>query len=284
MSSPHLALLKCTAEPYPCWGKMRTRYRRLYSIGTSPAAPPTINIKIWVAVQPMAKKSQAEASRSRSFKAPLERLRSNLGWIIARVPLNVAKLWGTRGRLKIKGEINGFPFRTSLFPTREGTHFILVNKRMQKEGQAYEGTIARFRLEPDTEERTVTIPAELKRVLSEERALLNWFEKLNYSTQKWITDWVSDVKSSEARSRRSEQVAEQLLSTMEAEHELPPMMQIAFTRNPRAREGWEQMSATRRRGQLLAIFYYRNPESRAKRLEKVVEEATALAEKKASKG
>jgi uncharacterized protein YdeI (YjbR/CyaY-like superfamily) len=231
----------------------------------------------------MAKPTKKAAPVARSFTAPLERLRSGLGWIIVRVPADVAKVWGSPGRLKVKGEINGFPFRTSLFPTREGTHFILINKRMQKGGQAYEGMMARVRLEPDTEERTVTVPAELKRVLSEERALLRWFEKLNYSTQKWIADWVTDVKNTDARVRRSEQVAEQLLSTMEAERELPPMIQLAFTRNPRAREGWEQMSPIRRRGQLLAIFYYRTPESRAKRLAKVVEEAAALAEKKADK-
>ena len=61
------------------------------------------------------------------------------------------------------------------------------------------------------------------------------------------------------------------------------MLQLAFARNPRAREGWEQMSAVRRRGQLLAIFYYRTPESRARRLSKVIEEAATLAEKKATK-
>jgi uncharacterized protein YdeI (YjbR/CyaY-like superfamily) len=123
----------------------------------------------------------------------------------------------------------------------------------------------------------------LKRVLSQERSLLRWFDKLNYSTQKWIADWVTDVKSPDARVRRSEQVAEQLLSTMEAERELPPILQLAFARNPRAREGWEQMSDTARRGQLLAIFYYRTPESRARRLSKVIAEAAALAEKKADK-
>jgi hypothetical protein len=31
---------------------------------------------------------------------------------------------------------------------------------------------------------------------------------------------------------------------------------------------------------LIAIFYYRSPDSRARRVEKVVEEAIALAEKK----
>jgi len=231
----------------------------------------------------MAKKSVPTSSTSISFQAPVERLNSSLGWRIVRVPLQVARVWGTRGRLKVKGEINGFPFRTSLFPTREGVHFILVNKRMQKEGSAFEGTIARVRLEPDLEERRVTIPPELKRVLSEERTLQRWFQKLNYSTQKWISDWVTGVKSSEARVRRSEHVAEQLLSTMEAEQELPPLIQVAFARNPRAREGWEQMSAIQRRGSLLAIFYYRTPEGRAKRLAKVVDEAVAHAEKKSGR-
>ena len=231
----------------------------------------------------MAKRSAAHAQLSRSFSAPLERLRSGLGWVIVRVPLDVAGVWGKRGRLKVKGEINGFPFRTSLFPTREGTHFVLVNKRMQKGAQAFVGKTVRVRLEPDTEPRVIAIPAELKQVLSKEHGLLRWFENLNYSLQKWITDWVSDPKSADARLRRSEKVAEQLLSTMEAERELPPMIQLAFKHNPEARKGWDEMSPTCRRQQLLAVFYYRTPESRARRLAKAVEEAAALAEKNAKR-
>ena len=49
----------------------------------------------------------------KSFKATLERLRSNLGWIIVWIPFDVQKVWGSRGRLKVRGEINGFAFRTS---------------------------------------------------------------------------------------------------------------------------------------------------------------------------
>jgi len=220
---------------------------------------------------------------SRSFAAPLEPLRSGLGWVVVHVPIHIVKALGRSGRLKVKGDINGFPFRTSLFPTRGGTHFILVNKRMQKGAHAYVGMKAKLRLEPDADERTVTVPAELKRIFSEARMLQRWFEKLNYSTQKWVTDWISDVKSAEARKRRAEQVAEQLLSAMEGERELPPMIHLAFARNPRAREGWEHMTDIQRRGQLIAIYYYRTPEGRAKRLAKVLEDAAALAEKKAGK-
>ena len=232
---------------------------------------------------PMAKAPKKAPAVVKTYSAPLEHLRSGLGWVIAYLPFDAAGVWGSRGRLKVRGEINGFAFRTSLFPTRDGRHFLLINKRMQKGAHAVAATVARFRLEPDTEERMVTIPAELKRVLAEDRSFLRWYDRLNYSTRKWIADWIGNVKSAAARVRRAEQVAEQLLSTMEAERELPPMLQLAFARNPRAREGWEQMSASRRRGHLIAIFYYRTPESRARRLSKTIEEAAALAERKAIK-
>ncbi|MHB8609197.1 MAG: YdeI/OmpD-associated family protein [Candidatus Acidiferrales bacterium] len=219
----------------------------------------------------------------KSFKAALERLRSNLGWVIIWIPFNVQKTWGTRGMFRVKGEINGFAFRTSLFPTRKGEHFLLVNKKMQAGAHVSEGTTAEFQLEPDTEERVVAVPAELKRILAQDGSFRRWFDKLNYSTRKWISDWITQVKSAQARVRRAEQVAEQLLSAMEAERELPPALKLAFTRDPRALEGWNLMSPLHRRGQLIAIFYYRSPEARARRVDKVVEESIALAEKKSAK-
>jgi uncharacterized protein YdeI (YjbR/CyaY-like superfamily) len=154
---------------------------------------------------------------------------------------------------------------------------------MQKGGHAYLGSVAKFKIESDTEERVVVIPAEMKRILAEDRKFARWFETLSYSIRKWLTDWITNVKSPDARVRRAEQVAEQLISTMEAERELPPMLQLAFARNPRAREGWDSMSSIQRRSQLIAIFYYRTPEGRAKRLAKVLDEAAARAEKKADR-
>jgi uncharacterized protein YdeI (YjbR/CyaY-like superfamily) len=214
-----------------------------------------------------------------SFQATLERMKSRLNWIIIHIPFDVAKLWGSRGQLRVKGEINGFGFRTSLFPTGQGGHILLVNKKMQKRARAVAGTAARFQIEPDTETRVVTVPTELKRVLAEDRALRPWFDQLNYSARNDIAKWVSEPRSPETRVRRSEQIAERLLATMDAERELPPILQVAFARNPRALEGWERMSKAQRRGHLLGIFYYRNPESRARRIDKMLEAASAIAER-----
>jgi uncharacterized protein YdeI (YjbR/CyaY-like superfamily) len=232
----------------------------------------------------MPKASKAKPTPpAKRFDARLERLRSSLNWIIIRVPFDAAEVWGMRGQIKVKGEINGFAFRTSLFPTREGWHFLLVNKRMQKGARAVEGGVARFQMELDREERTVTIPDELKRILSEDRSLRRWYDDLNHSTRNDIAKWITEPKSAEARLRRAEQIAERLLAVMEAERELPPILQVAFARHPRAREGWDRMSASRRRGHLFGIFYYRTPDARARRVDKMLDDASALSEKMSNK-
>src|ERR1700747_1305027 len=104
----------------------------------------------------------------KTFRATLELIQSRLGWTIIRIPFDVGKIWGTRGQVRVKGDINGFAFRTSLFPARGGGHILLVNKNMQKGGDARQGMSARFHLEPDFEKRIAVVPAELKRFFQED--------------------------------------------------------------------------------------------------------------------
>jgi uncharacterized protein YdeI (YjbR/CyaY-like superfamily) len=232
----------------------------------------------------MPKPSRAQPTpAAKHFEARLERMRSRLNWVIIHVPFDAAKVWGLRGQIKVKGEINGFGFRTSLFPSGDGGHILLVNKRMQKGARTAEGSVARFQMELDHEERTAIIPDELKRFLTEDRSLQRWYDKLNHSTRNDIAKWITEPKSPAARVRRAEQMAERLLNVMEAERELPPVLQVAFARHPRAREGWDLMSASRRRGHLFGIFYYRTPDARGRRIDKMLDDATALAEKMSQK-
>src|SRR5271169_1824263 len=117
---------------------------------------------------------------AKRFEAALQRMRSRLNWVVIQVPFDAAKLWGLRGQIKVKGDINGFAFRTSLFPTGAGGHILLVNKRMQKGARAVAGSVARFRIALDNEERIVTIPDELERILrrlpKEDRSLRRWYD------------------------------------------------------------------------------------------------------------
>jgi uncharacterized protein YdeI (YjbR/CyaY-like superfamily) len=219
---------------------------------------------------------------AKSFKATLERVPSALNWVIIRIPFDVKKIWGKRGQLRVKGEINRFAFRTTLFPDGKGGHTMIVNKGMQRGAEAA-GMPAQFRMEPDTEKRAAIVPAELKRIFDESRTLRRWFEQeLNPSSRRDVCYWITQVKSADARVRRAEQFAERMFAVMEAERELPPILQVAFARDARAREGWELMSPKQRRRQLFGIFYYGSPEARDRRLAKILEYAVSFAARKSN--
>ena len=220
------------------------------------------------------------ATATKTFTAVLEPLPTGLGWVVARIPFDVAAAWPERNRLRVKGEIEGFAFRTSLFAySGGGGHFLLVNRTMQAGAKAKVGSKARIRLEPDLEERPATAPLELAGALKGDRRLRRWFDRLSPSMRREIGKWVSEPKSAESRVKRAEKMAERLLLAMEGEEEPPPVLRAAFLRQPRARTGWEAMTAVQRRNHLLGIFYSENAEARERRAAKVVEAALRVTAK-----
>jgi uncharacterized protein YdeI (YjbR/CyaY-like superfamily) len=211
----------------------------------------------------------------------LEPLRGGLGWVVAWLPFDVELAWKKKMvRLRVKVEVGGEVFRTSLFPGAErGGHFVLVNKKMQKAAGAGLGAMVDFTITPDLEERKPTLPPELAKLLKTEKKLAKWYEALSEPIRWEIAKWIDGVKSAEARQRRAEQIAERLMLTMEGERELPPVLEVAFRRVPAARKGWELMTKVQRRSNLMAVFYYQSPEAREKRVKKVVEDCLRVASK-----
>jgi len=215
----------------------------------------------------------APKAKVQTFKAVLELLGPGLGWTIAQVPFAPHEAWKQMVRLRVRGEVNGFAFRTSLFPVTGGGYFLLVNKVVQRDAGIALGDMAEFRLEPDMEAREAELPDELAVLLDEEPGLREWYDELTEYTRREIGKWIAGVKTDEARMRRAEQMAERLLATMEGEKELPPVIAVAFRRRPKAKAGWEKMTAAQRRAGLMAVFYYQTPEAREKRVGKLCDEA-----------
>jgi uncharacterized protein YdeI (YjbR/CyaY-like superfamily) len=214
----------------------------------------------------------------RRFRANLERLGGGLGWTVARVPFDVATAWPKMVRLRVKVEIEGEVFRTSLFvDSVHGGHFVLVNKKMQQAAGVKLGGMIDLAVEPDLDEREAWIPKELEKILKQEKVLAKWYSTLSEATRRQIAKDIDAVKGAEARQRRAEQTAERLMSAMEGEKELPPVMEVAFRRSPAARKGWEAMTVAQRRANLMAVFYYQSPEAREKRVKKVIEDALRVA-------
>jgi uncharacterized protein YdeI (YjbR/CyaY-like superfamily) len=210
----------------------------------------------------------------------LEPLAGGLGWVIARLPFDIDEAWKKMVRLRVKVEVGGEVFRTSLFAdANRGGHFVLVNKKMQRAAGAKVGAMVDFVVAPDLEERTPPVPPELAKLLKTEKKLAKWYQGLSEPRRWEIAKWIDGVKSTEARQRRAEQIAERLMLTMEGEKELPPVLEVAFRRVPAARKGWEGMTKAQRRSNLMAVFYYQSPEAREKRVRKVVEDCLKVASK-----
>ena len=214
----------------------------------------------------------------RAVLRPLDEI--NLGWKVVDIPFDVKKVFGSAGRVPVKGTANGFPFKTSIFPRSEGRHFLLVNKQVQKgAGNIQLGDKIDVVIEPDRGERTVEVPAILKKALSEEKSLWKYFNEFNYSMRKYIVDYTMEPKSEEARKRRAEQMAVRLMETMDGEEVTPPILEQYLVNNPKARKGWETMPRTHRRQHLFGIFGLVDPDARHRRIKKALEEMVKYGEK-----
>jgi uncharacterized protein YdeI (YjbR/CyaY-like superfamily) len=223
------------------------------------------------------------ASKPKTFRALLEPTREGLHWVIARVPFDPAQAWPVRHGRRVRGEINGHAFRTSLFPEAGGKkHILLVNKQMQAGARAKAGDTVRIRLEPDLEAREAQVPAELAKALKAGPGLRRYFDGLSPSMRRDIGRWAGEPKSAETRTKRAEQMAERIYLAMDGEKEPPPILRVAFQRQPAARLGWEAMTPVRRRNHLFAIFYYQTAEGRERRLRTALEDALKVARRRNS--
>jgi Bacteriocin-protection, YdeI or OmpD-Associated/Domain of unknown function (DUF1905) len=224
------------------------------------------------------------AERAKRFQAALEPLGDGLGWVVAWLPFDPATAWKTMVRQRVRVEVGGELFRTSIFASsrlppspssnsKRTSHFLLVNKQMQQAAGAGVGALVEFAIAPDLDPREAELPDELAVLLDDEPGLRQWYDGLSEYMRREIGKWVNGVKSDAARMRRAQQMAERLLATMEAEGELPPVIAAAFRARPKARAGWSKMTPAQRRGELMGVFYYQTPEARLKRVEKLCDGA-----------
>jgi hypothetical protein len=70
-----------------------------------------------------------------------------------------------KGRVPVKGTIDGFPFRSSLMNMGEG-HMMVVNARLRTDAQCKAGDTVTVRMAVDEDERTVEVPGYLKKIIA----------------------------------------------------------------------------------------------------------------------
>jgi hypothetical protein len=116
-------------------------------------------------------------------------------------PFDVVEAFGTRGRVPIRGTMNGFPFRSSLMPMG-GCHMMPVRKSLRDGAGVNPGDIVSVFMERDEAERTVEVPPTLKKELAKSKAAQANWDKLAFTARKEIALSIIGAKHEETRARR----------------------------------------------------------------------------------
>jgi len=116
-------------------------------------------------------------------------------------PFDVVEVFQRKGRVPVKGTINGFPFRSSLMNMGEG-HMMVVNAELRAGAKCKAGDTVSIVMELDTEERTVELPAYLKKIIAAYPNAKETWDKLSFTHKKEYVREIDGAKRPETRQKR----------------------------------------------------------------------------------
>ena len=147
-----------------------------------------------------------------TFKAVLTSKGPGGGWTHILIPFDVHEAFGSRGRVPVSGTLNGAPFRSSIMPEGDGTHYLNINKALLAASQTRPGDTVEVTMALDQAARTVDMPADLTAALAAHPAARAAFEALAFSHRKQYADWVASAKRAETRQARAHKAITRLES------------------------------------------------------------------------
>ena len=145
------------------------------------------------------------------FTAVLKRPEGIGTWTYLDIPLDVVKTFGSRAQVKVRGTINGLPYRGVARPHGDGTHYLVVNSSIRNAIGVSQGDPVSMTLEADTAERTVAVPADFQQVLDTHPVSKGMYERLSYSHRQQYVQWIEGAKRAETRQKRITSAMEMLL-------------------------------------------------------------------------
>ena len=116
-------------------------------------------------------------------------------------PFDVVAVFHRKGRVPVKGTINGFPFRSSLMNMGAG-HMMVVNAQLRAGAQCKAGDTVTVLMELDEDKRTVKLPGYLEKVIQSDAKAREFWPKLSFTHQKEYVREIEDAKRLETREKR----------------------------------------------------------------------------------
>jgi len=116
-------------------------------------------------------------------------------------PFDVVEVFNRKGRVPVKGTINGFPFRSSLMNMGDG-HMMVVNAQLRAGAKCKGGDTVAVLMELDEDKRAVEVPRYLKKIIDADPKAKEFWPKLSFTHQKEYVREIEAAKKEETREKR----------------------------------------------------------------------------------
>ena len=101
------------------------------------------------------------------------------------VPFNVPEVYGTKAQVKVRGTIEGYPYRGLIANMGEG-HCMVVKKGIRQAIGKSAGDNVKVVMDIDTEPRIVAVPEDFQQVLDNNPKVKKIFDAFSYSHKKRV--------------------------------------------------------------------------------------------------
>ncbi len=125
------------------------------------------------------------------------------------VPFNVLEVFGTKAHVKVRGTIDGLPYRGLIANMGEG-HCMVVKKEIRQAIGKSAGDRVKVVMEIDTEPRIVVVPEDFQQALENNPNAKEIFDTFSYTHKKGYVQWIEDAKKQETRENRVKKAIEMI--------------------------------------------------------------------------
>lgn len=136
------------------------------------------------------------------FDGTLERAAGPGAWTTVAMPAAASAALGGRRAVRVRGTINGRPFRSSAMPRGDGTFFLVVNREMRAATNAAAGDRVHVIAERDDAPSELEVPDELAAALATSTSARDTWTRLAPSHKRQYASWIADAKTAATRKRR----------------------------------------------------------------------------------
>lgn len=146
-----------------------------------------------------------ESARRIRFKAKLLRPASaakGSSWSFLTLPKTVSAKLPSRGMTTVEGTLNGFPFRATLEPDGQKSHWLKVSRKLREDAGAQVSDVVTLEIALTAHEPAPKVPADLRKALmNAPKARALWSDITPVARRDWI-HWIVCAKRPETRARR----------------------------------------------------------------------------------